>query len=127
VLCERGIRGFDRHTRNVCDLGGALRLKELTHLPVILDPSHATGRRSLIQPLTAAAAAAGLDGAIIEVHPKPAEARCDAAQALDLPQFSRTSALASTILLARVVSADRVETKLALSGRGCEPRARVDR
>jgi 3-deoxy-7-phosphoheptulonate synthase len=91
VLCERGIRGFDRHTRNVCDLGGALRLKELTHLPVIVDPSHATGRRSLIEPLTVAAAAAGLDGAIIEVHPNPAEALCDAAQAIDITGFTQVS------------------------------------
>ena len=89
VLCERGIRGFDPHTRNVCDLGGALRLKELSHLPVILDPSHATGRRSLIEPLTLAAAAAGLDGAIVEMHPHPAEARCDAAQAIDVATFAR--------------------------------------
>jgi 3-deoxy-7-phosphoheptulonate synthase len=89
VLCERGIRGFDRHTRNVCDLGGALRLKELTHLPVILDPSHAAGRRSLIEPLTLAAAAAGLDGAIVEMHPHPAQALCDAAQAIDVVDFAR--------------------------------------
>jgi 3-deoxy-7-phosphoheptulonate synthase len=89
VLCERGIRGFDTHTRNVCDLGGALRLRELTHLPVIVDPSHATGRRSLIEPLTLAAAAAGLDGAIVEVHPNPREAMCDAAQAIDLTDFAR--------------------------------------
>ncbi len=88
VLCERGIRGFDRHTRNVCDIGGALRLKELTHLPVILDPSHATGRRSLVGPLALAAAAAGLDGAIIEAHPTPSEALCDANQAIDLRQFA---------------------------------------
>jgi 3-deoxy-7-phosphoheptulonate synthase len=92
VLCERGIRGFDRHTRNVCDLGGALRLKELTHLPVLLDPSHASGRRSLIEPLTLAAAAAGLDGAIVEVHPQPSEALCDAAQAIDLADFARLAA-----------------------------------
>jgi 3-deoxy-7-phosphoheptulonate synthase len=89
VLCERGIRGFDRHTRNVCDLAGALRLKELTHLPVILDPSHASGRRSLIEPLTLAAAAAGLDGAIVEAHPEPSAALCDAAQAIDLADFAR--------------------------------------
>jgi 3-deoxy-7-phosphoheptulonate synthase len=89
VLCERGIRGFDTHTRNVCDLGGALRLRELTHLPVIVDPSHASGRRSLIEPLTLAAAAAGLDGAIVEVHPNPIEAMCDAAQAIDLADFAR--------------------------------------
>ena len=89
VLCERGIRGFDPQTRNVCDLGGALRLRELTHLPVILDPSHASGRRTLIAPLTLAAAAAGLDGAIVEVHPQPSQALCDAAQAIDLPEFAR--------------------------------------
>lgn len=94
VLCERGIRGFDRHTRNVCDIGGALRLKELTHLPVILDPSHSGGRRSLIEPLTLAAAAAGLDGAIVEVHPNPAEALCDAAQAIDVRDFARLAARA---------------------------------
>jgi 3-deoxy-7-phosphoheptulonate synthase len=89
VLCERGIRGFDPSTRNVLDLGGALRLKELTHLPVIVDPSHATGRRSLIEPLVLAAAAAGLDGAIVEVHPHPDAALSDAAQAIDCQTFAR--------------------------------------
>ncbi len=92
VLCERGIRGFDRYTRNVCDLGGALRLRELTHLPVILDPSHASGRRSLIEPLTLAAAAAGLDGALVEVHPNPCEARSDAEQQVDVADFLRIAA-----------------------------------
>jgi 3-deoxy-7-phosphoheptulonate synthase len=89
VLCERGIRGFDCETRNVLDLGGALRLRELTHLPVIVDPSHASGRRSLIEPLTVAAAAAGLDGAIVEVHPAPDRALSDAAQAIDCDAFER--------------------------------------
>jgi 3-deoxy-7-phosphoheptulonate synthase len=89
VLCERGIRGFDPQTRNVFDLGGALRLKELTHLPVIADPSHATGRASLIEAMVLAAAAAGLDGAIVEVHPEPAAALSDAEQALDFPSFTR--------------------------------------
>ncbi|GAC1657019.1 MAG: hypothetical protein NVS9B12_08930 [Vulcanimicrobiaceae bacterium] len=87
VLCERGVRGFDPETRNVFDLGGALRLKELTHLPVIADPSHSTGRASLVTPLVLACAAAGLDGVIIEVHPDPARALCDAAQALDFRTF----------------------------------------
>jgi 3-deoxy-7-phosphoheptulonate synthase len=89
VLCERGIRGFDPQTRNVFDLAGALRLKELTHLPVIADPSHATGRASLIEPVVLAAAAAGLDGAIVEVHPEPPAALSDAEQALDFPAFTR--------------------------------------
>jgi len=89
ILCERGIRGFDPQTRNVFDLAGALRLKELTHLPVIADPSHATGRATLIEPVVLAAAAAGLDGAIVEVHPEPAAALSDAEQALDFPAFER--------------------------------------
>lgn len=89
VLCERGIRGFDSHTRNVFDLAGALRLKELTHLPVIADPSHATGRKSLIEPIVLASAVAGLDGAIIEVHPNPPAALSDAEQALDFRSFEQ--------------------------------------
>jgi 3-deoxy-7-phosphoheptulonate synthase len=89
ILCERGIRGFDPQTRNVFDLAGALRLKELTHLPVIADPSHATGRATLIEPVVLAAAAAGLDGAIVEVHPDPAAALSDAEQALDFGTFER--------------------------------------
>lgn len=88
VLCERGVRGFDGHTRNLFDLAGALRLKELTHLPVVVDPSHATGRRTLIGPLVAAAAAAGLDGAMVEVHPEPVRSKSDADQALDLAAFA---------------------------------------
>ena len=100
VLCERGIRGFDPHTRNVSDLGGALRLKELSHLPVILDPSHASGRRSLVEPLTVAAAAAGLDGAIVEMHPHPAQALCDAAQAVDVAGFARIALRVRTVVAA---------------------------
>lgn len=110
VLCERGIRGFDTHTRNVADLGGALRLKELTHLPVILDPSHATGRPTLIEPLTLAAAAAGLDGAIVEMHPEPQHARCDAAQAIDPATFAR---IASRVRLVRTALA---QDDLAVTG-----------
>lgn len=110
VLCERGIRGFDAHTRNVADLAGALRLKELTHLPVILDPSHATGRPTLIEPLTLAAAAAGLDGAIVEMHPEPHRSRCDAAQAIDPATFAR---IASRV---RIVRAALAQGDLAVVG-----------
>ncbi len=102
VLCERGIRGFDPHTRNVFDLAGALRLKELTHLPVIADPSHATGRASLIEAVVLAAAAAGLDGAIVEVHPNPAAALSDADQALDFAAFERLMRRLSAVLSATV-------------------------
>ena len=106
VLCERGVRGFDRHTRNLFDLAGALRLKELTHLPVIVDPSHATGVRSLIPPLVAASAAAGLDGAMVEVHPDPSRARSDAEQALDLADFDRLMARLAPFAASKVATAE---------------------
>jgi 3-deoxy-7-phosphoheptulonate synthase len=97
VLCERGIRSFDSQTRNVLDLGGALRLKELTHLPVIVDPSHASGRRTLVEPMVLAAAVAGLDGAIVEVHPHPESALSDAAQQIDGAAFARVVAKAAAV------------------------------
>ena len=88
ILCERGIRTFETATRNTLDLGAVALLKQLTHLPVILDPSHGTGRRELVAPLSKAAAAVGADGLIIEVHPRPEEARCDGAQSLTPAEFS---------------------------------------
>ncbi len=84
VLCERGLRHFDSHTRNILDLAGALAIRSLTHLPVIADPSHATGRRDLVIPMALAALAAGLDGVIVEVHPDPDHALSDGPQSLDL-------------------------------------------
>jgi 3-deoxy-7-phosphoheptulonate synthase len=89
VLCERGIRGFDHVTRNVLDLGTVAWLKQTTHLPVIVDPSHAAGRADLVRPLARAALAAGADGLIVEVHPDPSEVHSDAAQALSLDEFAR--------------------------------------
>jgi 3-deoxy-7-phosphoheptulonate synthase len=89
ILCERGIRTFETHTRNTCDIVAVPALNELTHLPVILDPSHATGRRSLIPALSRAAVAIGADGLIVEVHPQPEKAFSDGAQSLDLVQFQR--------------------------------------
>ncbi|HEX9069439.1 MAG TPA: 3-deoxy-7-phosphoheptulonate synthase [Ktedonobacterales bacterium] len=82
ILCERGIRGFDPHTRNVLDLAAVPLLRELTHLPLLVDPSHATGRRDLVAPLSLAAIAAGADGLLIEMHPHPEAALSDAEQAL---------------------------------------------
>jgi 3-deoxy-7-phosphoheptulonate synthase len=82
VLCERGVRGFEPSTRNTLDLSAVALAKRLTHLPVIVDPSHAAGRRDLVIPLALAAAAAGADGLLVEVHPHPTEALCDGAQAL---------------------------------------------
>jgi 3-deoxy-7-phosphoheptulonate synthase len=82
ILCERGIRTFERYTRNTLDLSAVPAIKELTHLPIIIDPTHSTGRINLIGPMSMAAVAAGADGLIIEVHYKPEEALCDADQAL---------------------------------------------
>ncbi len=87
MLCERGIRSFDSATRNVMDVAAIAMAKELTHLPVIADPSHATGRRSLITPMARAAVSAGADGLIIETHPNPNEALSDGPQALYPAQF----------------------------------------
>jgi 3-deoxy-7-phosphoheptulonate synthase len=87
VLCERGIRTFETSTRFTLDVSAVPVLKELSHLPVWVDPSHAAGRRSLVPSLALAAAAAGADGLIVEVHPAPEEARSDAAQQLDDAEF----------------------------------------
>lgn len=88
ILCERGIRTFETYTRNTLDLSAVPAIKELTHLPIIVDPTHSTGRLSLIGPMSEAAVAAGVDGLIIEVHYKPAEALCDADQALTPDMFN---------------------------------------
>jgi 3-deoxy-7-phosphoheptulonate synthase len=88
VLCERGIRTFEDYTRNTCDLAAVPALHELSHLPVIVDPSHGTGVRSLVTPMAKAAIAAGADGLIIEVHPCPEEAFSDGAQSLRPEEFA---------------------------------------
>src|SRR5271169_2656201 len=88
MLCERGIRTFETAYRFTLDLMAVPVLKELSHLPVIVDPSHAAGRRDLVKPLSLAAAAAGADGIIVEVHPNPDEAICDGPQALVADEFA---------------------------------------
>lgn len=87
ILCERGIRTFETYTRNTLDLSAVPMLKELSHLPVVVDPSHATGMSKLVKPMALAAAAAGADGLMIEVHNDPAHALCDGAQSLTPAQF----------------------------------------
>jgi 3-deoxy-7-phosphoheptulonate synthase len=87
VLCERGIKTFETATRNTLDLAAVALVKELSHLPVLADPSHGTGLRSLIVPMSKAAAAVGADGLIVEVHPCPERALSDGPQSLDLPGF----------------------------------------
>ena len=91
ILCERGIRTFETYTRNTLDLSAISVLHELSHLPVIVDPSHATGKAKLVAPMAAAAAAAEADGLIIEVHNNPACALCDGAQSLTPAQFDDLS------------------------------------
>ncbi|HVP07315.1 MAG TPA: 3-deoxy-7-phosphoheptulonate synthase [Candidatus Acidoferrum sp.] len=97
ILCERGIRTFEKLTRNTCDITAVPVLKSLTHLPVIVDPSHATGERHLISPLSLAAIAAGADGLLVEIHPDPDKALCDGYQSLSLPQFESLMAQVSTV------------------------------
>ncbi len=88
ILCERGIRTFDDYTRNTLDLAAVPMLRELTHLPIIVDPSHATGRANLVEPMALASAACGADGLIIEVHNDPMHALCDGAQSLRPEQYA---------------------------------------
>ena len=90
ILCERGIRTFETYTRNTLDLSAVPMLRELTHLPIVIDPSHACGIAKLVKPMAIAAAAAGADGLMIEVHNDPPRALCDGAQSLTPEQFDAT-------------------------------------
>jgi 3-deoxy-7-phosphoheptulonate synthase len=109
ILCERGIRTFETAYRFTLDLMAIPVLKELSHLPVVVDPSHAAGRRDLVEPLSLAAAAAGADGVIVEVHPEPDEAICDGPQQLRADEFE--------------AYARKVEQAAALAGKRCESRS----
>jgi 3-deoxy-7-phosphoheptulonate synthase len=92
VLCERGIRTFEHSTRYTLDLGSVALLKRETHLPVVVDPSHASGRADLVLPLARAAAAVGADGVLVEVHPRPEEALCDGPQQIRADEFAAFAA-----------------------------------
>jgi len=93
ILCERGIRTFEDATRNTLDLSAIPVLKERTHLPIIVDPSHATGAARLVPPMACAAVAAGADGLMIEVHPTPEKALSDGPQSLTFMKFAETMAM----------------------------------
>lgn len=88
ILCERGIRSFETYTRNTLDLSAVPIVKHLSHLPVVVDPSHGLGRWKFVAPMCRAAIAAGADGLLVEVHPNPAEALCDGAQSLTPENFA---------------------------------------
>jgi 3-deoxy-7-phosphoheptulonate synthase len=98
ILCERGIRTFETYTRNTLDISAIPVLKGLTHLPVIVDPSHGTGVARLVPPMALAAVAAGADGLIIEVHNDPEHALCDGPQSLTPKSFDELAACVSNIL-----------------------------
>ena len=101
VLCERGIRTFETATRNTLDISAVPVAQRLSHLPVIVDPSHSGGRRDLVLPLTRAAIAVGADGVIIDVHPEPKMAMCDGDQALvdaDIRQLASIAANLSPLM-----------------------------
>ncbi len=102
ILCERGIRTYETYTRNTLDLSCVPTLKNLSHLPVVVDPSHATGQSRLVRPMALAAAAAGADGLMIEVHNDPKKALCDGAQSLTPEQFAEVAAATRRVLEAIV-------------------------
>ena len=89
ILCERGVRTFSDHSRNTLDLSVIPPAKKLSHLPILVDPSHGTGRRDYVPPMALAALAAGADGLLLEVHPDPDHAQSDGAQSLDFAGFDR--------------------------------------
>ena len=91
ILCERGIRTFETYTRNTLDIAAIPIVKELSHLPIVVDPSHASGKSRLVEPLAMAAVAAGADGLMIEVHNDPPHALSDGAQSLTPEQFKKTA------------------------------------
>ncbi len=113
ILCERGIRSFDKNTRNTLDLSVIPLVKSLTHLPVVVDPSHGTGRRDLVLPMSLAALAAGADGLLLEVHCAPEKALCDGPQSLNLDDFSRLMGMAFRI--AALVREESAEPELQIA------------
>lgn len=107
ILCERGIRSFDRHTRNLLDLTCIPLLKEITHLPIVVDPSHATGRRELVLAMSRASIAAGADGLLIEIHPEPENALSDGMQSIypeTLSEICRDAFAIRTLLQNKEIS-----------------------
>jgi 3-deoxy-7-phosphoheptulonate synthase len=100
ILCERGIRTFEHYTRFSLDIGAVPAIKELSHLPIIVDPSHASGRSSLVESLALGSVAAGADGIMLEVHKTPEKAFSDGAQSLQPEQFNRLNKKIKNLVLA---------------------------
>ena len=98
ILCERGIRTYETYTRNTLDLSAVPAIKKLSHLPIIVDPSHATGLSWMVPTMALGAAAVGSDGLMIEVHNDPPRAKCDGAQSLTPDQFDQVTATVGKVL-----------------------------
>jgi 3-deoxy-7-phosphoheptulonate synthase len=114
ILCERGVRSFERLTRNMLDLAGVALLRQMSHLPVIVDLSHSTGRTDIIEPLARACVALGAEGIMVEVHPDPSNAMCDADQALSLDEAARLlDGIEPWVSLRAKLDADGARTKPA--------------
>jgi 3-deoxy-7-phosphoheptulonate synthase len=109
ILCERGIRTFETYTRNTMDVSAIPVVKKLSHLPIVADPSHGTGRRDLVAPVARASVAAGADGLLIEVHPDPDHALSDGAQSLRPEQFQEL--MNQLRMIARAVGRQMAEAK----------------
>jgi 3-deoxy-7-phosphoheptulonate synthase len=105
ILCERGIRGFADHSRNMLDIAAIPVIKELSHLPILVDPSHASGKRTLVTPLSKAALAAGADGLLIEIHPQPESALSDGIQSLSFEEFEKL--LSELLILENAINSKR--------------------
>ncbi|MBO7329390.1 MAG: 3-deoxy-7-phosphoheptulonate synthase, partial [Lentisphaeria bacterium] len=106
ILCERGVRTFETYTRNTLDISAIPALKKLSHLPVIIDPSHSAGIADFVPTLSLAATAAGADGLIIEVHNNPACAKCDGMQSLTMPEFDKLMKKINIIKNAQLLCAE---------------------
>jgi 3-deoxy-7-phosphoheptulonate synthase len=115
LLCERGIRTFETALRNTFDAAAIVLLKQITHLPVIADPSHAAGRRDMVPALARIAVAAGADGLLIEVHPNPEQAWSDCEQSLDFAEFDAMMAALSPWIELRNFEQDRRETRIEVA------------
>lgn len=119
MLCERGIRTFETYTRNTMDLAAVPLLHHLTHLPVIVDPSHATGKRWLVKPLAVGGVAVGADGVMVEVHPRPEVALSDGEQSLTFDGFrSMMAAIVPVHEHVRALHGDPVEAAASVGGGG---------
>jgi 3-deoxy-7-phosphoheptulonate synthase len=114
ILCERGIRTFETATRNTFDISAIALLKQISHLPVIADPSHATGVRDLVPPMACVAVAAGADGVIVEVHPNPAKAWSDGDQSLDFAGFDEMMAEMNPYIALREIASRGIKRRASL-------------